>query len=304
MQPDSLTFRPDVAVYADKLFVQLIRSADEVPPGLTEKKPVPGTLNSGDGHVVIQTRFSSSKSIIPSVFGKHMLTPKVGASLPRELPGFDWAFFVLLACVIAAVAARFIYHKRFSLLVRSFFVPRIANQLIREGNIKTEGITLTFRFIYFTILSLVIFKAANASGIISGDIPEFLAIVLFLIVFGVAKNLLIRLAGFVFKTTKETDNYLNNNIIFSSVAGIFLLPLCFLMFYFPEFLSGITINIVLIVLGLFLLYRLVRNFLTGITSDTYGLYYLFLYFCTVEILPWVVIVKLLTNYYLKGFWIL
>ncbi len=76
------------------------------------------------------------------------------------------------------------------------------------------------------------------------------------------------------------------------IIGVLLFPLAVIMTYAPETAFSVCINLVLVLFlmgELLLIYRLVVVFYNGLGS----LYYLFLYLCTLEILPLLIVFKLL-----------
>lgn len=214
--------------------------------------------------------------------------------------GTEWMFFPLLICFVFATIITFKNNKRISQLFKAFLVPHFTNQLIREGNIMREFFIYPLLLTYFISISFLI--STGLQHFLHFDIifSQSLLISLFVFLFFIFKLVLINIIGWVFQTSRETFEYLTNYMIFSIVAGVFLFPSVFFLIYSSPFISEILVYIIMIILAIIFAYRTIRGLLIGLSSERYSLYYLFLYLCTVEILPLCISVKLLINFYLTG----
>jgi hypothetical protein len=214
--------------------------------------------------------------------------------------GTEWMFFPLMICFVFATIFTFINYKRISQLFKAFLVPHFTNQLIREGNIMREFFIYPLLLIYFISLSLLISTALHYLLHFDFDFSQSLLISLFVLIFFIFRILLIKFIGWVFQTNRETFEYLTNYMIFSIVAGVFLFPFVFFLNFSSDFISEILLYLIMIILGIIFVYRTIRGLMIGLSSERYSLYYLFLYLCTVEILPLYVSVKLLITFHLTG----
>jgi uncharacterized membrane protein YdcZ (DUF606 family) len=96
------------------------------------------------------------------------------------------------------------------------------------------------------------------------------------------------LAGVVFDTMKEASLQIKNTALWIYVSGIFLTPLLLIYFYSGrEFIVDITVAL----LGLLLLLKWVQTFRIGLSLKGYHPLHIFLYLCTVEIVPLLLLVK-------------
>ncbi len=301
MYSDSLTYNQD-PLPADKcsLFKKLIQAQDEV---LVGNKTF--FVSAGKDKIIqtpiIQKSFTNDKAFCTSIFENKKLSGKNLIAKPIVQKSYDWIFFTLLFCLLLIVIINFTNRKRVTNLVKAFLVPHFTNQLIREGNIKREFFTYPMLLFYFISLGLLIFKIMVRYYNIEPGLITGLLIFGSLIIYSIIKFLFIGIIGFIFKTKKETFEYTTNTLIFSVVTGMFLVPMVFLVYYFNSSFSAIFFYITLIITSLILIYRTYRGFLIGLSSELYNLYYLFAYLCTVEILPVLISIKLLTTYYLSGF---
>ncbi len=301
MYSDSLTYNHSLLPpEKSSLFKTLIQVQDEISIG--SKTYILG--NAKDkfvGTPIVQKSFVKDKAYCTSIFENNNMTNISWSSKLLPQKHIDWIFFTLLFCLLSIVIINFTNRKRVAALVKSFMVPHFTNQLIREGSIQKEFFTYPMLLIYFISIGLLAFhflihflkfepsllNGAKILGIVS---VFYMAIYLFSVIL-----------GFVFKTKKETFEYNTNTFIFSIVTGMFLVPMVFLIYYFNASLSSVFLYITLIIMMLISVYCSFRGFLIGLNSERYHLYYLFLYLCTVEVLPLLISVKLLMMYYLSRF---
>ncbi|MDR2835407.1 MAG: DUF4271 domain-containing protein [Bacteroidales bacterium] len=148
-------------------------------------------------------------------------------------------------------------------------------------------------------LSLVFFEIINYSNIldISDKFTSFELIIIILsiiILFYSIKKIIIILLGFIFNKTNEVSIYQKFNTILIEFIGILLFPFVAIIpfinktvnnnifFYFIVFLLFIIIIFILFK-TLFFFYKTVQN--------KFFNYRIFLYFCAIEIIPYLIIVK-------------
>ncbi|NTW33527.1 MAG: DUF4271 domain-containing protein, partial [Bacteroidetes bacterium] len=116
----------------------------------------------------------------------------------------------------------------------------------------------------------------------------YIKILLCILIFYILKTLLYVISGFVFGKTKETSDYLLNVFIFGQIAGIFLLPVMVLTTY----LNNVNIFIVgVLIFSALYSYRLYSGIMYATSVAKISMYYLFLYLCTLEILPILILIK-------------
>jgi hypothetical protein len=233
--------------------------------------------------------------ITTSVFEKHNLAPKHSGPMPINRPESDWITIVFLVCLIIFAWIQTSYSKRIIQIFRAVAQPHNINQLEREGNLFRERITLGLGFIYYAIVSIFVFQ-------IFGEfraVPEGLNTLTFtgiifsgLLIYQLLKSALVYATGLIFGTVESARQYQLNILIFNHIIGILLFPVSILAFYWNNTLLLIA---GIVIVSLLLLYRLFRGVLTGLNNKGYNLFYLFLYLCTLEILPMLLLFKLISK---------
>ncbi|HOY32941.1 MAG TPA: DUF4271 domain-containing protein [Bacteroidales bacterium] len=300
MNQDSLTPNANLLPQDNaSLFKNLVRSQDEVPEGLRKTFFVGNAKDVYPGFYVRQTR-SNTDSYCTSVFytGKKNFSEFRLKEITNKYS--DINFYLLLFCLVTGAVIFFLKHKRISQIFKAFYLPHFTNQLVREGLIQREFFAFPLLLVYYISLSLLITRSLHCFFAISTGFNTVLQVLGILLALAIIRGVTMNFAKWCFRTPKETSEYRTNNFIFSIITGLFLVPMVFLIYYLQAPLSVYFLYIVLAVTGLMILYRIIRSFFIGLTYERFNLYYFILYLCTIEILPLVITLKLLINFYLKG----
>jgi hypothetical protein len=239
-----------------------------------------------------------SKKYVPSIFKHHELKCIDQDVIFRKHPHNDWSLpFFLIGFLLLAIANVY-YIKRFSLYVKAFFFNRFVSQLMREDNSQTQRLSILLTFIYLFSVSLFIIKMNDLYDFANIEMNhswQFLSMVFLVFCFFIGKITLNYLVGFIFKTDKEVSEYTFNLILLNQLLGIGMFFLSFMLFYINDHLTQILLYIGLALLAITYLYRIGRGFFSVRTNKHISAVYLFLYFCTLEILPVVFITKVILD---------
>jgi hypothetical protein len=210
----------------------------------------------------------------------------------------QWVFWAILAGIAILTAARYYYLKRLKLLGQSVFKRSAALQLLRESPVHAHQSFIPFFSIYLIAVIVLIhqvmevFSPGSAGGWLSLLLyAEFLGIYLaaFLL-----KILVIWLISVLFKNEETGMEYIQTIIIFNLALGIILLPMLLLIVYtWPQPMIFAAAGIALLIMVM----RFVRGIAIGLSDTKFSLFHLFLYLCTLEILPLVIAAKFLSKYF-------
>jgi hypothetical protein len=206
----------------------------------------------------------------------------------------DWSIilFVFLLVVLATIFTT--SEKYIAQLFQSLFNPVVANRLYREkvGNMLDVSYRLDFFFLLVT--GLFLYHAINFAQGFSPDISLlYFGISLAAVVIYVSlKFLTYRFIGFAFETLIETQEYIFYAKLGNRIMGLILFPIVVALFLiqgeaalFWLILGGIIIKFFSII-GL---YRGIRV----IAQKVISIYYMILYLCTLEILPLLLLWRIL-----------
>ena len=197
------------------------------------------------------------------------------------------AFFILVLLSFLLIALiKGMYWKHAKLFFMGVFAQRYANQYLREENAFTERVNfLTFLLmaINFTLI-ITKFQAVI-------DFPTIVSVFFLVLLFFLLKLILIKLLGFFFKVKDLAKLAIFFSLLFDKTLGFVLFPLVVGIYFFSVDISS---ALLMISLGLFMILFMLKLFwLWKIGTNSFGLsqVYIFLYLCSIEIFPLLLLVK-------------
>jgi hypothetical protein len=241
---------------------------------------------------------ASSGPVIPAPFlftshGNIMVQPLAADTQQQS----TWAFWFILAGFFILTLTRFYYEKRLKLIGASVFKRSAALQLIRESPVHGHQSFIPLLGIYIISLTLLIFETMEITSGTSEGPGSLLLFAGFLgayIVVALLKILVIWVISIIFKNPGTAAEYIQNILIFNLALGILLLPLLLVMtFTIRDIMLYAAFGVALILMAL----RFIRGIAIGLSDTNFSLIHLFLYLCTLEILPLAFAAKFLSKYF-------
>lgn len=229
-----------------------------------------------------------------SLFEGHLLKKK-SENPSLHVTNFDF----VVACVLLFAFILFVWlyafnSRRLNQVIKAFYLNRFSNQLGRDELSLGNRVSIFLSSLFVLTLSLFITQVANYYGFNRNESEiQFFIQTAFAIcaIYGI-KILIVRMIGFIFQNQKEVKEYSMMIFLFCNIAGLFLLPIVVCIAFVKDvsplyfIYSGLGIYVLL------LFVRVLRGIIIGINSTRVSKFYLFLYLCTLEILPFVIMVKL------------
>lgn len=206
-----------------------------------------------------------------------------------------WVHLSILFWVLAVVFTKKSYFLRLQHILRNAFDLKHFKQIQREGSLLFQGFPLLLMFLNIFNLSFFAFMLLNdyAPGTISPTyFKGFLLVYGLIFLFQLGKILTIWFSGFLFKTSAVSSRYILDHYVFYITQGILLFPFLILFQY-----SGINLFLfsALVLLTVLWLYRLLRSVIIGLGCTNFSPSYLFLYLCTLEVFPFLLLYKVVTT---------
>jgi len=222
-----------------------------------------------------------------------MLQPLISGEIKN-----NWIFWILLAGFVILTMTRYYHEKRLSLLGSSIFKRSAATQLIRESPVYAHRSFFPLLAIYIISVTLLIYQTTEILSPGSSEgIRTLLLFAQFIgvyIAYSLLKILAIWLISITFKNLDTAREYIQNILIYNLVLGILLLPLLLLIIYtYHELFLYLAGAVAIIIIGL----RFIRGITIGLSDPKFSLFHLFMYLCTLEILPLAFIAKFLSKYF-------
>ncbi|MAU36187.1 MAG: hypothetical protein CMD14_02305 [Flavobacteriales bacterium] len=196
-------------------------------------------------------------------------------------------FFVLIVISLFLISLiKGVYWKHARLLFMGTFAQRYANQYLREENVFTERVNfLTFLLLAVNITLIITkLKSTNEFWMI---IKIFCSVLLFYFV----KVLIIKLIGILFKNHDLAKLTVFFSLLFDKTFAFILFPIIIGLYFFIIDISMVLLFVSLVVFIIIFIFKLFWLWRIGVNS--FGLFqtYIFLYLCTLELFPVLLLVK-------------
>lgn len=225
--------------------------------------------------------------IIPQI--EQLFEPQV-----RAISVAGWQTILLVLAVILLGLAKAFSTRRFKETYKSLYNYRVAQAICDEEKVFFHRVNVLLTINYLLVMSLFVYQLKERLNYINHETTSGL---FFLIVFGflfllfIIKLLFAQLLSFIFNTTQLISDYVFTITLFNNLLGVlFILVLSIMYFTSLEFSSALTYFAIPII-AISFLFRLIRLTILGnLKSISY--FYIFLYICSLEILPLIVLIKI------------
>ena len=248
--------------------------------------PEPATDSAATGPVYDMPSLLTA----PNHFEKQKVEPML-----RQAHGNDWLTILLLVCVAILAWIRFYYTRRLRQLFRAVYARHHVNQLVRDGNLSSERISFGLGLILVTGAGTLIFKLAGGNlNVLIGIKSSFLTFMVItsaLSLFWILKLLAIKGIGNLFRTRQAADEYHLTNVLYNITAGLVAFPFI-IAWHFSQL--QVLLYVILAINLIAAAMRMLRNISIGLSVQSFSVVYLFLYLCTLEILPVLFVYKYFT----------
>ena len=232
---------------------------------------------------------------------RHTIVPKstkpygfVGKEL--IVPNQDWVLGIILIFWAIFASVRVGFLKYLGQLFASLVNFSAATRLFQQRGYKTMYGALRLDIIFHLILPLSVYQIATFYKM---DVPGYPSIVFFLALLLVINGYLFikiwlyQLAGSIVMLKEQTEESVFNIRLYYKAIGLILLPIVTIHAIIPE-TNFITIWIMAGLIVIMYVANVIRTIYLGIRKDI-SIFYLILYLCTLEILPLLLVFKLISR---------
>lgn len=218
------------------------------------------------------------------------------SEIPNATDQHIWVPYILFFLLFCVALIWYFLSER---LASIFIYPsNVGSKRQKEKVYVSPGFLISFfLFInYMVTFSLFIFLAIgyifDESVDPYSDVPSILNISFIVFAFFLYQLVFIRTTGFLFNTKTISKQQQSIYVNVDNLMGIILIPLLILMIYtnVKQFVF-VGIFIVLMIH----LFRWHRTLILGKSISGFSVFHLFMYLCTLEIIPFLILIKLLKS---------
>jgi len=208
-------------------------------------------------------------------------------------PNGDWLTGILFLSfiILASVSAGF--SKYISTLYKSLVNYPTAFRMFREKNYSFLHGAFRLEVLFYLIFSIFVFQIVVLASTDNSlyNITVFGKTFAIVVVYFLVKKLAYQALGSIFIEASDTREFLFNMDNFNRGAGIILLPIVALIAYFPYENPVIAVFVGVFTALVFYIMLLKRG-VSILLKKQFPIFYLFLYLCTLEFLPLLLIYKI------------
>lgn len=275
---------------------QLINSRSRIPYNekKLKKKDSLQALQDSLNRDSINTAISNFRHSANIAYHKSTKVGSYQEGIPKNNSYQNWSIIILILCFIMLAFSKAKYAKRIDLLIKSLKSWKFGKQVIRYERVYSHPTNIILLLIFLFSTSLFIQKALLVDTFrdLSG-LQLFFSIACLFVGIYLLKILILLSVGKIFEISEFTNEYIFHFLLFLKLTGVLLLPISIFYLYSSV---GNTLSIWLGICILIAAYfaRIIRAFLIGLQANE-KLYTIFLYLCTLEILPSLVIGKFIKD---------
>lgn len=222
---------------------------------------------------------------------EEVANPGTGVTLTAPTVSNSFIFWVML--ISWALLAIVLTNKRrlFSNLVRSLLNENLLKLTKRQENNGLNLHYILLYIIYFINMSIFLYLLADRVGVrfwimlLGGVLATYLI-----------RHLALYLMSVLFPLDKEASLYNYCIMVFNLVIGIVLIPFNLALAFGAEDLATPATYISLVIVGILLLLRYIRGFFIAANKALDNLFVFFIYLCTLEIAPTLIIMRFLSSF--------
>lgn len=229
------------------------------------------------------------------IFENHLLKPVHDGAIFNPAQHLYWPSVVLFLAVAIMMTLKVTLPARTLRVLNAAYSLQVARQIERENYGPFKRLSILLNIVFVIVSAFLFYKLNRLFGAMLNDkssLFQYLFFVMVVVLMYTIKFVVINLIGFITQTKTIIDEYINNTLIINQSVGVILLPVMILAELSP--INPIWLvfpSVLFIVLGYCL--RLYRGFLFSGVEQGIGILQLFVYLCTLEILPLLVLIKFL-----------
>ncbi|RPD40196.1 DUF4271 domain-containing protein [Chitinophaga barathri] len=240
-------------------------------------------------------------TVMQALEKKHMYLNREGKPLQYDInparkdSSQDWLVYVVAGVILLLGIIRTAYLKYFSDLFRAFFNPTLSQRQLKDQLSQSPFPNFLLNAFFVISLGLYLYLLMYRLDYPADAIAWMLIPGLMLLV-GViytVKYIVLRFCGWLFGNEELIDAYVFILYLINKVLGILLAPfLVILAFCKPE-IAATCLYISLFFIVLLVVYRYVRSYSLVRQYLSFSKLHFFLYLCAFEVVPVLIITKVL-----------
>ncbi len=215
----------------------------------------------------------------------------------REPQTKDELFYLLTGLIFFVAFIKLIFPKYFHSLLLLSFQTSFRQRQTREQLTQDNLASLLMNLLFFISGGIFISLVSNAEGYSGLSFWKLLLpSSLILAVIYSFKYLFLIFFGWIFNVKSAVNTYIFIVFMMNKIIGIILIPILLILAFSPTQITQPVLILSLFLIGILLIYRYLISLVTIRHELKVNAIHFFLYLCAVEILPLLLIYKVLFKY--------
>jgi len=215
----------------------------------------------------------------------------------KENQSKDLLFYLAFGNIFLLAFIKLVFPKYFKNLFLLFFQTSLRQKQTREQLLQDWGASLLINTLF--LISTGLFITLVVKQQLWSDLPFknlYAYVVALLMLIYIGKYIFVSFAGWVFNNNVVASSYIFLVLMLNQIMGVLLIPFSIFLAFAQNETNNIVITLSIILIVLLLLYRYFVSFASLRNDLKLNAFHFFLYLCTVEILPSLLLYKLMVNY--------
>lgn len=228
-----------------------------------------------------------------SLFQNHLLTVK--SDRPQlHITQYDyWITGIFLFLFALFVWLYVSNRKKLNQIIKGFYQTYYVNENKRDEFSMGNRVSVFLSVFFVFTLSIFISRTLSYYQIhlFANNAVEAVLALIIVIAYGI-KFISINIFGTIFQVQKEASDYMMSVFLFCNTLGLFMLPVVLCLTFIKQASPAIFIYTGMGIIISFMCVRVIRGIFIGLNSSRVSKFYLFMYLCTLEILPFILLTKI------------
>ena len=229
--------------------------------------------------------------------------PIVQTTVRRGENSKDGLFYLFLVIIFFFALTRLLFLRYFNNLFTVFFRATLKQKQIREQLLQTPLPSLLINVLFVIvggIYATFILRYYNFNPVDNIYLMMLYSSLALALIYS-AKFVTLKLLGWIFNIEEATDLYIFIVFMVNKVLGIALIPVVVLM-AFTEYNSlKLIVNLSYLLVAIAFFYRYIISFAPVRNQINVSQFHFFLYLCGFEIIPLMVLYKVLLSFFERSF---
>lgn len=252
----------------------------------------------------ISTNDTLPKKGVDTFYNKFLRNPFIKEKAPlyllideRKAPSKDELFYLVMGLLLFLAFARLVFSKYFINIFRLFFQPTFRQKQTREQLLQNNFPSLLYNLLFVLSGAAYVALLTNHFKILDVSFWSlFLYSAVLLALLYIGKFLFLRFSGWIFNVKEATTTYIFIVYLINKIAGVLLIPFIVIIAFSKEPITNVAVTISLLILALLFGYRYLISYGPVRKEIKVSAVHFFFYICAFEIIPLLLIYKVLMIY--------